>query len=494
MEGIFRQILNSKSKTFLAFCFCFLFGTAISSLYIDTRISGPVIFGMSLAFVGLVSIFWSNMQARFILLCCGIIIFACFRYSVAFPTFTSEAEKTFDTKQTVIGTIITEPDRRIDKTNYIVETKEYGRMFVEGTRYPERQYGEMYELYCTIKKPEASDDFRYDMYLARQGIFAICDRGVFGEQVGNDGNVLFRGVLALKSVVADRINRLWHEPYASFVAGILYGYRGGLGSLNEDFSRTGVTHIVAVSGFNITIIATVLMTIITRFFLPRRKAFWIVVLGVIVFVIFTGMSASVVRAGIMGIITLVAYQMGRLSRIGNTLAATAVVMTLHNPFVLMWDAGFQLSFISTMGLMYVSPLLENMLRFKTKDIPIIDVGAVMLRESFLSTMAAIIATLPLILSQFGRLSIVAPIVNVLILWTIPFLMLFSFVAVLVSFVFYPLASVIAWMTWVGLAYVVEVVRWFSSLSYAAVDLQVPSFVMLLLYGVMLYCIMRKKQM
>jgi competence protein ComEC len=361
MEGYLSisQIVQSKSKTFLAFCFCFLCGTAIASLYIHARISGPVIFGISLACIGLVSIFWSNIQARFILLCCIVIIFACVRYGFALPIFTDDVEKTFDTKQTVIGTIVTEPDRRIDKTNYIVETKEYGRMFVEGTRYPERKYGEVYELYCTIKKPEASDDFRYDMYLARQGIFAICDRGVFGEQVGKEGNVLFTGVLALKSVVADRINRLWHEPYASFVAGILYGYRGGLGSLNEDFSRTGVTHIVAVSGFNITIIATVLMTMITRFFLPRRKAFWVVVFGVIVFVVFTGMSASVVRAGIMGIITLVAYQLGRLSRIGNTLAATAVVMTLHNPFVLMWDAGFQLSFISTMGLVYVCLLYTS---------------------------------------------------------------------------------------------------------------------------------------
>ncbi len=487
MEGFsrFQTILNSKSKTFLAFCFCFLFGTAIASLSIDERISGSMVFGASLACVGLVSIFWSNTQTRFVLLCCSIVVFACFRYSFAFPVVTADIEKTFDTKQTVMGTIIAEPDRRIDKTNYIVETKEYGRMFVEGGRYPERKYGDVYELHCRIKKPEASDDFRYDMYLARQGIFAICDRGVFGERVGQEGNALFAGILALKSVVADRINRLWHEPYASFVAGILYGYRGGLGTLNEDFSRTGVTHIVAVSGFNITIIATVLMTIITRFFLPRRKAFWMVLLGVIVFVVFTGMSASVVRAGIMGIITLVAYQLGRLSRIGNTLAATAVVMTLHNPFVLMWDAGFQLSFISTMGLVYVSPFLEGVIPAKA--------GIQWLRESFLSTMAAIIATLPLILSQFGRLSLVAPIVNVLILWTIPFLMLFSFIAVLVSFIFYPLGQVIAWMTWVGLAYVVEVVRWFSSLSFAAVDVRVPSFVMLLLYGVLVYCIMKKNR-
>ncbi len=133
------QIIQSKSKTFLAFCFCFLCGTVIASLCIDERISGPVIFGVSIACVGFVSIFWSNAVTRFVLLCCSVAVFACFRYSLAFPVLTTDIEKTFDTKQTVVGTIITEPDRRIDKTNYIVQTKEYGRMLVEGGRYPEQK-------------------------------------------------------------------------------------------------------------------------------------------------------------------------------------------------------------------------------------------------------------------------------------------------------------------------------------------------------------------
>lgn len=484
MDGESRidLLLNSKSRTFLAFCFCFLFGTVVASLTVTERISWSIMYGCGMAVVGLLSIFWSNTQIRFVLLCCSIVLFACFRYSFAFPVFSLDIEKTFDTKQMVVGTISAEPDRRIDKTNYIVQTKEYGRLFVEGGRYPLRKYGEIYELNCIIKRPKSSDDFRYDMYLARQGIFAVCDRGTFGEKIGYGGSVFFAGILSLKSAVAEHINRLWHEPYASFVAGILYGYRGGLGSLNEDFNRTGVTHIVAVSGFNITIIATVLMSLITRFLLPRRKAFWVVVFGVIVFVVFTGMSASVVRAGVMGILTLVAYQMGRLSRIGNTLAATAVLMTLHNPFILMWDAGFQLSFISTMGLVYISPLLEYVVPSR------LNVG--WLCESLFSTMSAIIATLPLILSQFGRLSLVAPVVNILILWTIPFLMLFSFVSVIISFVFFPFGQVIAWITWVGLAYVIEVVRWFSKLSFAAVDVSVPVFVMCLLYGILIYSVIR----
>ena len=119
MEGFLglQTILNSKSNTFLAFCFCFLCGTAAASLYIDERIPGPVIFGASVACVGLVSIFWSNTQTRFVLLCCGIAVFACFRYSLAFPTVTIDIQKTFGTKQTVVGTIITEPDKRIEKKN-----------------------------------------------------------------------------------------------------------------------------------------------------------------------------------------------------------------------------------------------------------------------------------------------------------------------------------------------------------------------------------------
>jgi competence protein ComEC len=135
-----------------------------------------------------------------------------------------------------------------------------------------------------------------------------------------------------------------------------------------------------------------------------------------------------------------------------------------------------------MGLVYLSPLLENIKFLKT------GIGAI--DDSLLSTISAIIATLPLILSQFGRLSIVAPIVNVLILWTIPYLMLFSFTAVILSFVFFPIGQLVAWITWAGLFYVVKIVSWFSSLSFAAIDLRVPWFVMIVMYAIMLYAIKR----
>ena len=129
------------------------------------------------------------------------------------------------------------------------------------------------------------------------------------------------------------------------MAGLLYGERSGLPlELADNFSRTGVSHIIAVSGYNISIVALALMSLFINLGLARPRAFWLVVAGIILFVIFTGAGASVVRAGIMGLIVLLAGQLGRLSRIGNVLIFTAALMLLFNPYVLIWDAGFQLSF------------------------------------------------------------------------------------------------------------------------------------------------------
>jgi competence protein ComEC len=293
-----------------------------------------------------------------------------------------------------------------------------------------------------------------------------------------------RSILAVKSVVAKKINLLWHEPHASFMAGLLYGYRGGLGSLNELFNITGVTHIVAISGYNITIIATILITICVQLLIPRKKAFWLVSTGIVLFVLFAGASASVVRAGIMGIIVLLARQMGRMSRVGNVLILTAVLMALHNPFVLVWDAGFQLSFLSTVGLVYLTPFVKPWFTRVPEMFG--------LQESIVSTLAAIIATLPLILYQFGRLSIVAPIVNVLILWAIPLIMFMGFFAVLVSFLFLPIAHIISWIAWAGLEYIILVVKWFASLPFAAVEMRIPVWLMVGMYGGMVYLVYQKR--
>jgi len=410
----------------------------------------------------------------------------------------------------LVGYVSAEPDVRMDGVRYIVavdkqlttnnpafgrdpvQAKHWrdkqnisGRVYVKSGLYPRYSYGDRLQLVgCQLEAPEPVEDFAYDKYLARYSVFSICS-GAKIEKIGIDGgNALFRGILWLKEAVAGRINTLWHEPYASFMAGLLYGYRGGLGQLNELFSRTGVTHIVAISGYNITLIATLLITFCISLAIPRKKAFWIVVFGIIVFLIFAGLSASVVRAGIMGILVLIAKQMGRTSRIGNVLMFTAVIMTLQNPFVLIYDAGFQLSFLSTVGLVYLSPKIETWFSCVPKVLG--------LQESIVATLSATIITLPLILFQFGRLSLVSLPVNMIILWIIPFIMMIGFFAVVVSMLFLPLAHILSWIAWGGMMYIVNIVRWFATLSFAAVDMRVPVWGMVCMYIVLAWFILRKK--
>ncbi len=472
---MWEGIRQSKSKTLLAFCFSFLLGVLAISI-LDIRFDFVYIYIALFVAASFLIIAWQNKSVRFIVICLLLFVIGLGRYLIVFPQGEIKIGKTEFT-----GYIAAEPDIRADGVRYIIKS-DYGRIYLKEKLYPRYHYGDVLQVNCELVKPEPIEDFRYDMYLARYGVFSICTSAKINKIGEGEGSLVLRGIFSLKEVVAVQINKLWHEPHASFMAGLLYGYRGGLGELNELFNRTGVTHIVAISGYNITIVVTILLAITVSLYIPRKKAFWLVIIGIALFVLFAGASASVLRAGIMGIIVLLAKQVGRLSRVGNIMALTAVLMAIQNPLVLVWDAGFQLSFIATLGLVYLTPLIRGGFERWPQFLGI--------RESVISTLAAIIATLPLILYQFGRLSIVAPVVNVLILWLIPMIMLFGFLTILLSFLWLSLGEVLAWITWVGLKYITTVVKWFASLDFAAVAFFLPAWVMIILYVGLVYWIIK----
>lgn len=482
--------MEGKNKKLLLFCTAFLGGVAFASVVGYPEFQTLLVSFFILLFFSIS--FWNHKILQLIFLASLFFLLGIARYTFAFPNLTSLPKE----PQTFTAYISAEPDVRIDGVRYIVrrnkiqETRyKREKYYIKTELYPRYSYGDELHITCRLERPEPIEDFRYDMYLARFGVFALCKNPKIekigeGESKGEGkgGVILYRGIFKLKDHIAERVNQLWHEPHASFMAGLLYGYRGGLGELNDLFNKTGVTHIVAISGYNITIIATILSTLCVHILIPRKKAFWFVVSQIALFVIFAGMSASVVRAGIMGIITLLAKQMGRLSRVGGVLLLSAVIMTLANPFILIWDAGFQLSFLSTVGLVYMTPIIEP--RFsKLPDF----LG---IRESFVSTIAATLATLPLILSQFGRLSIVSVVVNVLILWMIPVMMGVGFFAVLGSFIFKPIGIVLAWVGWLGLSYIILIVKWFAALPFASVQFSFSPVMMVLTYVMMAWLIVR----
>lgn len=485
-EGTLQKIYSSKSKAFMTFCFCFIIGVALASGFNLKREVLFYCYLILLVILFFIIVGWSNNGGRFVLACLLLINLGVVRLLLARPII-SEGHIAYYNNQSVefTGLISQEPDIRISYVNYIIQVKDkfIGQVLVKNQLYPRYNYGDFLRVKCRLRPPaNFSSDFRYDKYLARYGVYSLCDYPKIESLAVNQGSRLFKNILWLKFLVGRRIDQLWPEPQSSFMAGLLYGSRSGLpDELTANFSRTGVTHIIAISGYNISIVVTITMSLLINLGLYRPQAFWLTLFGIGLFVIFTGASASVVRAGVMGSLVLLAQYLGRLSAIGRVMVLALVIMLLINPLVLLWDAGFQLSFLATLGLVYLTPVLEYLFRVnKFESVPV----AKVLLNSIISTLAAIAATLPLILYQFGRLSMVAPLVNLLILWIIPWLMLFGFLAVGGSLIFFPLGQVVAYLAGVGLNYVIMIVNWFGRQQWSAIEMAWPNWLMLACYLLM----------
>lgn len=498
------KIISSKSKTFLAFCFCFIAGSGLASLFILPAGAAFYLYLTIFIIGALLILLWHKLSIRFFVFCSLFLVFGLWRYASTIPNCQNPSEFCYYNGSTVdfIGVVTDEPQQKIDgmaytvAVDYVDNQSAAGRVLIKNRLYPAFSYGDKLAVSCRIKSPsnQADSTFHYDKYLARYGVWSICDYASIRKISSGGGNPILAFILNFKSFLNSRVNELWAEPEGSLMSGLLYGARSSLPTyLVDDFSRTGVSHIVAVSGFNITIIAVVLMNLLISFGFYRQRAFYIIVASTILFVVFTGFTASAVRAAVMGIAVLAAKQVGRGARIANILIFTVALMQLMNPYLLIWDVGFQLSFLALMGLIYVSPVLTVILS-KAKDFlrlrykrdssvaPQNDNAMIkILKTTFISTLSAIIATLPLMLYQFGTLSLVAPLVNILILWIVPWLMLAGAVTIGVSLIFLPLGYLFAFVTHFGLSYVIMVVEFFGEQSWSSAGVQIPLWLMLVMY-------------
>lgn len=465
---------------------CFLLGVALASLG-ASRQWLPVSIGAVCLGVFSILVGFTNSVVRFfgvVLLCLSL---GALRFVSALETDGPGNIAWYAGHSLPVeGIVEREPDQRLSGTQYVVKVRRVagvsraiqGRLLLKLPRYPAYEYGDEVRITCSLARPKpAADGFRYDTYLAAQGISVLCEQPKQAHLIGYRGSWFLRKLFRFKHLIAEHINAIWPEPESSLMAGILYGSRAGLPpELTEAFNRTGVTHIIAVSGSNISYIAVSVMAALIWVGLNRRYA-WVGVSVIIIgFVLFTGASASVVRAGIMGFLALLAKYFGRRVNIAVILVGTALCMALGNPYVLVYDAGFQLSFLSTLGLIYVAPLLSAWF-----PCPYPRSALNIIWEHGITTLAALGATLPLLLFQFGRLSIVAPLVNILVLWTIPYIMLIGFLATMAS-VWLPLGIAIGSVAALLMEYVIGIVTRISAWRFAALSASVPWWVMLLLYA------------
>lgn len=245
----------------------------------------------------------------------------------------------------------------------------------------------------------------------------------------------------------DRIALLLPEPQASFLAGLLTGERSGLPEdVAADMRSTGLTHILAVSGSNITLVLVVLDHLF--FFVPRTWRTAPLAAGVVLFTLFCGAEASVVRACIMGILQLIALHAGRPSQSRLLIGWTFAGMLLWDPAQLADDAGFQLSFLAVIGLCEFQPLFQAMLRRVPRTLG--------LQEALVTTLAAQTTAGVWSAYVFGTLPLHAPLLNALVAPFIPVAMLTGAAAVLGGLVSDALGRLMMAPAWFALSVILRV--------------------------------------
>ena len=240
---------------------------------------------------------------------------------------------------------------------------------------------------------------------------------------------------------------------------MVFGYEEKISEdLKIAFNNTGTRHVLAISGMNISIIAMMLMSFGLATGMWRKHAFWFAVAGVISFIFLVGSPPSAVRAGIMGIILLWAKNRGRLAKEWRPVVIAGFFMTALNPTLLVFNIGFQLSFLAVLGIIFFKGFWDRV--FKWFPIKFI-------RDLLSLSMSAQITTLPVLVYNFGTVSLISPIANVFV---VPVLTPIMFLGLGFAAFFWLdfAAKIFLWPCWLILKATARAVEFFGSIPWANV--------------------------
>lgn len=449
--------------------------------------------------LGALGLYWRQPYGRWTAILVLAMLAGAVRYEVAQPTIDAAHVAFYNDRPnavTLTGVVVDEPDIRDGYMNLrfradSIQLDEqsppldvHGIVLVRAYRYPEWAYGDRLAVTGQLETPPIFDDFSYKDYLARSNIHSLMRRTHLDLLDRNQANPFWAAMFIFKRQASDTINRILSEPYASLLNGILLGIETGIPpDLDEQFNLTGTSHIIVISGSNIALLVMIFFYTGRRL-INHRWALGVTIGVVIVYTFLVGADAAVSRAAVMGVFFVIGVWVGRPGMPLNSLMAAVLVLTAFNPLML-WDVGFQLSFAATLGLIVLVPTLQTWsARLLDRWLPTSSANVVMvvLNELLMLTLAAQIATAPLILYYFGRLSVVSLLSNLLILPVQPAIMVFGAAATLAGILWTPLGWLVGWLVWLPLAWTVAMVELTARMPYASLELGgVPLWLLVLVY-------------
>lgn len=306
-------------------------------------------------------------------------------------------------------------------------------------------------------------------------------------EIVDKNNLNFLGhIYRWKSFLLNRVNSFFDKNTATLVAGVLMGERSDIDqNILENFKTTGLTHILAVSGFNITIIINFVVILMAG--LNKWLRMLMISLLIFLFVIFTGGSASVVRAGVMGVLALMIKTTGRNSSLIKILLISTVLIVCFDPLVLNFDISFQLSCGATLGLLMFADRIDNLgLRegwFQE-----------FLLTSLWQTIAAQLIVLPIIFVNFGQISLISPLANLLVAPLVPLMMIFGAITILIGILWPQIGQFIGLFAGLIGQVLLSITETISKIPLASIQIGEEQYWLAILYWYLLFKFFHKQKL
>lgn len=495
--------MSTRDSIFFSIVFGFLTGVFVRS-FLSISFSVAVCIAGVLVFTSVLFFYKRSLVSLSVCFICIGGLIGIMRYDGT-DILRSQSLSSFVGKSVVIaGRVVDDPDLRASGIRLVILPTEISTPTERTIFFDEKnkilirtdqsraiEYGDTISIRGKLQYPEnfetdTGKEFDYISYLKKDGIFFTLSYGTIESVAPSPTRGIRSRLFALKHKFIKNLSIHIPQPEDMLAGGILFGTRTILSPEWQDaFIRTGTIHIVALSGYNVSIVAEGIMRVF-GLFLSVFVSSIAGALAIILFVVMTGASSTAIRAGIMGGLALAARLIGRPYDIARALLVAVSLMVFINPKILVFDVSFQLSVIATLGMIYIAPIISRKLYW----IPFVS-----FREIVSATISAQIAVLPFILWRMGTLSLIALPVNILILPFMPIAMFTSAITSIIGLFSHVIAFPFGFVSYSLIHFILSVIKTASTYSFASFTVKTfPLWLVLILYigmGIFIYRLQKK---
>lgn len=353
------------------------------------------------------------------------------------------------------------------------------------------KYGDKIEFYLEYEKPSTARNymgFDYSNYLKTKKIFGTVNlKEEDVEIISHDNsNIILRKIYELRNLMKTKIEKLLPKETSGLCLGMLIGETSGIEeNMQEDFRDSSLSHILAVSGANVSYIIVSITYIFNKMCLRKRLSKIISIILLILFMLLTGCTSSVNRACIMAILMLIAELLYRKSDVYNNLAISALILLIINPYSLL-DIGFQLSYMGTIGIVFLHDKIGNFIKINNRIVKYFF-------EMIAVTTCANLAIIPIMMFHFNTISLTFYFSNIIVGPILGIVVIIGFIMFFISLIFTPISSLIAIVLNLMLKFIIKIAEITANMPFSKITIITPSFFFIIVWYLIIISISYKQK-